>query len=1098
MERNEPGTILEAADHWADQAGVRPAYTFLVSGDAKGELSSITFAELRRRARVLAAYLRSQCDLKDRIILLYPPGIEYIVGLLGVMYAGAIAVPAYPPHKHTSARLLGIAEDARPVMALTTSAALERVKHALRDTSVPVRCGATDTLELIETLQDKKFPRADDIAFLQYTSGSTGAPRGVCVTHSGLMHNQRMMRHAFGTGPDSKVISWLPLYHDMGLVGTVFHTLYLGIESVLMSPTHFIQRPLRWLEAISTFKATISGGPNSAFALCAERMTPEKQAFLDLSSWSVAFNGSERVRPETMEHFAEVFAPCGFRLQAFYPCYGLAEATLVVTAGRPRRAAATPANSAEGAENTSASRDATHPLVASCGGPVLDTEVLIVDPSTQCVLPERRIGEIWVRNPAIGIGYWSRRNGANITFDGRLAARPEYRYLRTGDLGFLYDGELFPAGRLKDLIVIDGVNHFPEDLERTAAESHPNLVRNGAAAFAVEDGTRERVVIVAEVRHRAKDLDQVIRGIQRAVSMEHRLSLDGIILIGAASLPRTSSGKVQRRETRRRFLSGQLHLVGEWRASREISQNAGLARFQDAPPDHDDFALATWIVRQIGHRLGGAVVGVNEPLDGAGLDSLAVAAIVHHLEMSLGRTVPMELFFGETTALQIAEAVLSQAPVRWTVRHGSGSDHPLTPSQLSLWVLHQMHPADDPYHIASTIRITGRLDRDTVRRAIESLVARHAALRTTVTDAPRLCVQVRVNSNLKIVDATGWSQEHLTTEMTYAIDEEINLAQGPLAKFVLYVLAPEIHVLLMVVHHIICDGWSMEILQRDFARLYAAACEGRPPDSAATSFIAYQQWQQERLQMPDIHDHVRYWTQQLKSSDPLYIPSGSGLRLSAHHPVELSSHCAAHLSKQLGVSPFVILATGMQVALHHVTSHTDISFGTDTANRPNAWMRGIVGMIANQLVLRRHVVPEKTFAELARENRILVADALRHQDVPFSWVVSAAQPPRQFGQNPLFRLMFTYRNRPLPVQHVEGLLMCPGELAGRHPKFDVTLALTHDSNTFSGFWEFNSATVETKWAERLTSSFKNALQCATASPSCQIRELLHSTDAALA
>jgi acyl-CoA synthetase (AMP-forming)/AMP-acid ligase II len=664
MTREHVVTILDVLDRKAVECGARPAYKFLVSGEINGEIESISYGELRHRARALAMHLRGMCEPKDRILLLYPPGIEYIIGLLGTMYAGAIAVPAYPPHrKRSSRRVLTIARDAKPVLALTTSCTLDSVLRAFDGTGVSAKPLATDELELREPFEQRVFATEDDIAFLQYTSGSGGNPKGVCVTHSGLMHNERMIENAFGSASHSRIVGWLPLYHDMGLVGTVLHALYLGIESLLMSPIHFVQRPSRWLEAISHFGAEISGGPDSAFALCAERVTAEEKSGLNLRTWKVAFNGSERVRPETLCRFAEAFAECGFREEAFHPCYGLAEATLIVSGGRPRQLSGVPRGWADAALGDALGRvqGSRNGEIASCGSVVSDTEVRIVDPNTRRTLREGVVGEIWVRGPGAGSGYWSDPVLSGSTFGAQLSDWPGPCFLRTGDLGFLDGGELFPAGRIKDLIVVDGVNYFPEDIERAAASGNVTGVL-GAAAFAVDDGLRERVAIVVEIRRCPPDPVEVVQKIRRAIAMEYQLPIDAIVLVRAPSLARTSSGKIQRGETKKRYLSGELEILSEWRATRMLSQSIKAMDVAEVPRDGDVSAIAAWIAKLAAQAMDGVAVEIHEPLDRLGLDSLTLTSLAHQVEAALHRPVPVDLFLGGATALRVAHEIVSQPP----------------------------------------------------------------------------------------------------------------------------------------------------------------------------------------------------------------------------------------------------------------------------------------------------------------------------------------------------------------------------------------------------------------------------------------------------
>ncbi|HVR99107.1 MAG TPA: fatty acyl-AMP ligase, partial [Thermoanaerobaculia bacterium] len=451
MKLKELPTLIDLLRHRAAEGGRAPAYTFLADGEVEAE--QLTYAELDRQARALGAALAAMGErglYGERALLLYPPGLEFIAAFLGCLYGGVVAVPAYPPRSQRGLpRLLSIVQDAKPSVVLTTGALLRKAEALLGQVlgDSGVACIATDQLleEDAGALASAWTPPAIDgatLAFLQYTSGSTSTPKGVMVSHGNLLHNEEMIRQAFGQSAESVILGWLPVYHDMGLIGNVLQPLYVGAPCILMSPVAFLQKPLRWLEAISRYRATTSGGPNFAYALCAQKVTEEQKAGLDLSSWRVAFNGAEPVRAETLDRFAAAFAQCGFRREAFYPCFGLAEATLFVTGGalaepfvaRPFEAAALERDEAVPAESGE-NRPARE--LVGCGHAWAGQRVEIVDPSTFTACAPGRVGEVWVAGPSVAHGYWGRPDATERDFHARLADEPEAGpFLRTGDLGF--------------------------------------------------------------------------------------------------------------------------------------------------------------------------------------------------------------------------------------------------------------------------------------------------------------------------------------------------------------------------------------------------------------------------------------------------------------------------------------------------------------------------------------------------------------------------------------------------------------------------------------------------------------------------------------
>jgi len=551
------------------------AFTFLEDGEA--EKSVLTYQELDLQARAIAAYLQSLVPPGSRILLLYPSGLEFISAFFGCLYAGVIAVPAYPPKKNQKmSRLLAIATDAKASLILTTKELLVNIENQFSDNPelAKLLLIATDTIALDQAHSwQEPVLNKSTLAFLQYTSGSTGTPKGVMVSHGNLLHNEQMIQHAFGHYGEEVIVGWLPLFHDMGLVGNLLQPLYLGMPSILMSPEAFLMKPVKWLEAITRYKATTSGGPNFAYDLCVRKVTPEQRANLDLSSWQLAFNGSEPVRAKTLEQFARTFADCGFRKQAFYPCYGMAETTLLVSGGLKtafpvvRTVQETALRQNQVIDSVGDEKESTK--IVGCGKVSLDQKVIIVDPESLTQCPPEQIGEIWFSSPSVAQGYWNQPEQTQQTFQAFTADTKEGPFLRTGDLGFLQGSELFITGRLKDLIIIRGTNHYPQDIELTVEQSHPAFRSSCGAAFAVEIDGVERLVVAQEVERtylRQLDVDEVVGTIRKAVSEQHDLQVYAVLLLKPASIPKTSSGKIQRHACRTGFLNNNLNVIEQWMA----------------------------------------------------------------------------------------------------------------------------------------------------------------------------------------------------------------------------------------------------------------------------------------------------------------------------------------------------------------------------------------------------------------------------------------------------------------------------------------------------------------------------------------------------
>jgi len=560
-------SLLDILSYRAQYESDKQAYIFLENGET--ESASLTYGELDRQAREIAGHLQSWQG--ERALLLYPSGLEFITAFFGCLYAGVIAVPVYPPRRNQKlSRLLSIVNDASAKIALTTTSILTALGKKWEEETELTQLNliATDTIAAKTQEFIPKSVTPETLAFLQYTSGSTGTPKGVMVTHGNIIHNQQLIQQAFGHSEESIGVGWVPLFHDMGLIGHVLQPIYVGFPCILMPPVAFLQKPIRWLQAISKYKATSSGGPNFAYDLCVKKIQPEELANLDLSSWDLAFNGAEPVLAETLEQFSKKFAECGFSDKYFYPCYGMAETTLFIAGGLKRLPPVIEQIQKTALQKdqivTTSRTDENVSLIVGCGKAGADLKIAIVNPKTltQCV--DKQIGEIWVSGPSVAQGYWNQPEKTTQTFHAYLQDTGEGPFLRTGDLGFLKDDELFVTGRLKDIIIIRGRNYYPQDIELTVGTSHPALETGLGAAFTVEIKGEDRLMIVQEIQRTYRNqivIKEVVENIRAAVAVNHDLQVYQPLLIKPNSIPKTSSGKIQRHACRDLFLAGNLELV---------------------------------------------------------------------------------------------------------------------------------------------------------------------------------------------------------------------------------------------------------------------------------------------------------------------------------------------------------------------------------------------------------------------------------------------------------------------------------------------------------------------------------------------------------
>lgn len=589
----EFSTIVELLRYRAQHQSDGHAYTFLIDGKTPSE--PLSYGELDRQARAIAALFQKYNAKGERALLLYPQGLEVLAAFCGCLYAGVIAIPVPPPEsgrlKRTLPRLRSIVKDANATFALTTANILgliETVKDEFPEFD-QMRWIDTDTvdLSLAEQWVDPEVDK-DILAYLQYTSGSTAIPKGVMLSHFNLMHHCKYLKKACGYDADSVSVTWMPYFHDYGLVEGMMVPLYNGTPCYLMSPFAFIKRPVQWLRNMTKYRGTHSQAPNFAYDLCIRRVKEKDLAELDLSSWQAAGNAAEPINPRVMEKFVEIFSQCGFSWEAFAPSYGLAEYTLLVSTS-PKETkpviAAVDAASIERNKIVDAKPDQTTGVryIAGCGQRVCETNIAIVNPVslTRCAPDE--VGEVWVSDPSMAQGYWQRTEETKETFQAYLQDTNEGPFLRTGDLGFLKDGELFITGRIKDLIIVRGTNHYPQDLEWSVQHLNSVFRPDYGAAFSIEDNGEEQLVIVQEVERRSGEIDseQLLGDIRQEIAEQHEIMTYAIVLAKPGTILKTASGKIQRRACRQNFLDGTINIVSAWSENPDLVSKFGSSDLED-------------------------------------------------------------------------------------------------------------------------------------------------------------------------------------------------------------------------------------------------------------------------------------------------------------------------------------------------------------------------------------------------------------------------------------------------------------------------------------------------------------------------------------
>jgi amino acid adenylation domain-containing protein len=1062
-----PRTLAELLYARAERDGEAVAYTFLANGE--DESARLTWRALHDEARALAAQLRDAGLAGERALLLYPTGPAYVVALFACFHAGVVAVPAYPLRgTRSDERIVGIAADCKPAALLTDAATLALVHRGVARAPLlqGLRLIATDARprDRADTTPETVAPDAP--AFLQYTSGSTAHPKGVRVTHANVLANEAMIAAAFGVTRDDVVLGWLPIYHDMGLVGNLLQPLFVGARCVLMPPTAFLQKPRRWLHAISRTRATVSGGPDFAYALCARSITDDERAGLDLGGWRVAFTGAEPVRAATMRRFADAFAPCGFRPGALRPCYGLAEATLIVAGTRDTAASdhVPPWNRtlAVAADGGSAP--------VSCGAVVPGLDVAIVDTVRGVTQPDGTVGEVWVAGPSVADGYWNDATVTEETFHARLPG-DDRRYLRTGDLGAWQEGELFIAGRLKDLIIVRGRNHYPADLEETVEASHPALQPHGSTAFAIDRDGETCLAIVAELApaaDHARAPHGVFDAIQRALAEAHEIRADTLVLIRRGTLPRTSSGKVRREACRAALLESRLAVVAATSAHGSAHEADALTdrALRDEVVALDGEARVARLERHLLSELaaltGHAAAtpgGAERRASDFGIDSLLAARLARRLVRGLGVELPLSAILGDGTVTDLAGMIATalgaapsppQAPAA-----GDASRYRISHEQRALAFLDAIAPSPGALNVLRVFEVTPAPDVAVLRRTIARLVERHGALRTTFDMADGVgMATVHPTGTFELGEAAldGTQRDGRAARVMAEAERRLDLARGPLLRVVVAHQPDGSALIVMVTHHLVADQWSLTVLIDELVRLYALERRGAapPPLAAAMDYAAYARWQEALLAGPDGAALLERAAARLSGAPPL-------LDVPADHPraSRLSLECGAEavtidtpvvrallaVARRAHATPYMAFVAACEVMLARYCGQAEFVLGSPAAARPATAFADAVGCFMNPIALRARVDDRRSFIAVLEDVRRDVLSALDDARCPLPVLLDRLRPIRDPGRSPLFQAMVVFDDLPAVMTGTDGTVWRITDVERLATPVDLTVAL---------------------------------------------------------
>ncbi|WP_143870395.1 non-ribosomal peptide synthetase [Catenovulum sediminis] len=1077
---------MSIIDQLARHANSNPtdiAFTYIESCGAATKLS---FAELYHATQKISLFLHRQVQPGDTVVLLFPQGLDYIKAFLGCLHAGVIAVPLYPPTntQHTD-RVHSVIKDCHAALALTS----HELKPTLLESLQPLKvCTLADGMsyEISNQKCDAKIEQSQ-LAFLQYTSGSTGNPKGVMVSHSNIIANLKSLESATLCHREDVFCNWLPLFHDLGLVNTLLLPIYLGAHSVLMSPSRFMKRPVAWLEAISQYRASICGAPNFAFELCTNRITAQQLTNIDLSCWRVAFNAAEPIKLQTLVEFQQKFAVHGFQDNAFYPSYGMAEATVFISGGQPDKPFITHSFSADKiqqGEAYSASTDSKTLKLVACGRVQESHNIKIVSPESLQEVAEEQIGEIWFSGPSVAQGYWNAAEKTAESFNQSLS-HDSGHFLRTGDLGFIHAGELYICGRIKDVLIIKGRNYYPQDIEQSAFASCDGLRASGIVAFEQQDG----VVLIAEVDTRALksfNYQWAAQNIAANIFASFDILLQDIVFIRAGKLSKTSSGKVQRQRTKQSYLN---HEFSPLFSLSEITTSTQY----EAPQGSMEIYLASLWQPLLQNR-----IGRHDNFFQLGGQSMAAASLITKINQTYQLDLSLSVLFEcqdlKSLAAYLTNAIAEQDTcVNMPSRITLNNKPIVTANQKSLWLLDQMDTGSPHYNIFSMFEITGDLNIIALQAALNTLIQRYAILRTTyhsVSDSVEACVQSEFTFKLLQRQVSNESE---VIERAYQQQKQVfNLSKDLMLRAELLCLKPQHYRLLLCFHHIAVDGISLQILEQELSTLYHGYQNDQTPTIGQHAF-QFSDYAANAMQSLSANRTActNYWLQSLKD-----LPACHNLPLDKPRPSKLTfrgGSVNAQINPQLLASLkllartqkttlYTVLQTAFACLIHRYTAHNEVVMGSPYANRELPETNQMIGYLVNPLVLRNNFADNVPFNEQLQYHKQIIEKALKHHHLPFVELVDLLKPERSLAYHPLFQILFTFNQASEQSLNLAKCDVKAIPCERLYARFDIALEVTEQTDGLSLVWEYARDIFNEKTINRLNIHFQQLLTSIVKSP----------------
>ena len=1110
-------SLVDYLRFWAKVEPERRAFVFLDDQNLRERI--ITYGFLNNEAQAIGAGLISQGLRGQPVLLCFSPGLAFITALMGCLVGGAIPVPLFPPTgRRRLNRLVSVARDSKACLALTSSDEnLEKICKFLKKEAAHLTLRA-DTITHLRTKKAShcSFPQCDpeEPALLQYTSGTTGSPKGVVITHNNLLANVQDIGIGLGTTRSDIGLNWLPLYHDMGLIGSIFHALFRGLVSILMAPEVFIRNPYLWIRSIANHRATLAGGPNFAFDLISRKITAGQLKDLDLSCWRIAFCGAEPVRADTLRRLGSHLAGTGFDPGSVYPCYGMAEATLLVSGGDWRSPPVVLSFDREALARGKAQAlngtGAESIELVGCGWVFPGSDLVIADPATGEALPEGRVGEVWVSGPGVATSYWQDDKGSRQTFGGYLKPHGPGPFLRTGDLGFRWEKNLFITGRSKEVIIVRGRNYYCQDIEISVEDCHGALEPGACAAFSVEHREEECLVIAHEVRRdhlRRLAPAAIFDAVRKAVSTRLGLIAHTVVLLRPGGLPRTSSGKIQKIACRRDFLGGTLPKVARDPVVLDDKSKSDHRRMPPWPTGGSLPAVERHLYQLAAIVLGRAINPLtNQTFAAMGLDSMAAVEFSHVLEEQTGMVCPAHELLEETTPAELAEKLLangdsSPSNASADLREESGekdSEFPLSYNQKALWFLYLLNPQSAAYHISAAVSLPVEPLQVQLRELVQSLVDRHPSLGAgLLLREGKPFHRIEHRFDFEEFDVSGISRKNIEDLLDRQSRIPFVLEKDPLLRVRVYRGHQGGPILQMTLHHLVADFWSMGILIKQLVQGLKSGSMDATSDQKSNNYRRFVRFQKKTMAGPRGEALWNYWKSQLSGKlSSLALPTD---RPRPNRQSDRGNTYYFSLKPNLcqGITGwaetqkttrFAVLLSGFKALLFRLTGQDDLMVGTPDSGRLRPADKNTVGYFVNPLVLRTRIRSRESFSGFSGRVRKTVLGALAHREFPFQLLVERLRPDRDASSSPLFQTMIVLlRSHPFPdlsplifgrsgIQtKLDGLEVVPWSINRRAAQFDVTLFLVEGAGGISAAFEFNTDLFDVATIARWASYFQTLM-----------------------